>query len=153
VLPKRTVSVTILSLVIFTIFAASAVWLLRDYHRYKNDTENIRQTIVRYEREVVQREMQYAHESGKLSPKQTRSKMLQTIAGIRYGDEGYVFVVSYEGVILTSVMKQDPSENVVSTILEAAQANPQGTFVDYPKNQLCNSYTGMRMENRGWALQ
>ncbi len=137
------VFMTIVPLIAFTIISSGGAWLLRDWQRFKQDTERIQNTIVHYEQEVAKREIEnllnfvnyeiaYSKSKGQISLEETKQKMIELIANIRYGEEGYVFILHLDGTIITSAQTTDPTGETVSAIMKAARENPEGSFVSYP---------------------
>ncbi|TVQ25631.1 MAG: hypothetical protein EA382_06650, partial [Spirochaetaceae bacterium] len=60
-----------------------------------------------------------------------QDKMLRAIDTIRFGDEGYVFVLGFDGVIRASAQTVDPTGEVVSLILSTIDDHPDGAYVEY----------------------
>ncbi len=139
----RRVFFTLIPLIAFTVTAAGLFWMVSDYRNYRNDTEEIRETILGYENDIVQHEIerlkhyieseiQYYKENDSVSSESLQQKIQETISNIRYHEEGYVFILKTDRTILHSASTQDPTGGqTIDTILRTAREHPEGAYVDY----------------------
>ena len=133
----------------FSSITTNAVWLIRDYRRFSRDNAQMREQILAYEKAIVRREVEHVihmidseiDHARRANPALTalpdainaelQEKMIRTIDSILYGDEGYVFVLGFDGVIRASAQTEDPTGEVVNLMLSTIADYPDGAYVEY----------------------
>ncbi len=151
---KHLIFVLLVLLAHFSSLTTNAVWLIRDYRRFSRDNAEMRDQILAYEEAIVRREVEHVihmidaeieYARGRHATRGTlpadveaelQEKMLIAIDSIRFGDEGYVFVLGFDGVIRASAQTTDPTGEVISLLLSTVADYPDGAYVEYPWRKL-----------------
>lgn len=144
----------LLSISVAVLLLTNILWFYSEYRQFKRNIEEATERTTNQQKALIKREVKrtidyisYMRETRKNdSVEDLKKKILDCIARIRFGTDGYIFVVTYDGTTLMNDTQREligkniwnlEDPNGVKVIQEERKAveNPDGDFIYYVWNK------------------